>query len=163
MKLLWGTLFSLDRNWVYQQVSFCENSQRWMWRLAESLICFRPVIIPTERKTHRNKIKNIFQNWKNWCMCIRPVASQKTTQDRLKNRDIPRHGLISLPCDTKWDFCVWAEGGPAAAQKHIKGWGLQNRWCQIGCQLQHKWLSIIGAVHVKSALYRQHKQPRKSS
>ena len=62
----------------------------------------------------------------------------------------PRHNLILLPCDTKWDFCVWA-----ATEGHMKRWRLYNRWCQIGCQLQHKWRSISSSPHVKRPLYRR--------
>lgn len=62
----------------------------------------------------------------------------------------PGHNLILLPCDTKWDFCVWA-----ATEGHMKRWGLYNRWCQIGCQLQHKWRSISSVPHGKRPLYRR--------
>lgn len=52
-------------------------------------------------------------------------------------------------------FLCLSRGGPIATEGHIKRWGLYNRWCQIGCQLQHKWpSSIYHQPHVKRPLYR---------
>ena len=43
-------------------------------------------------------------------------------------------------------WCL-SRGGPmAAAEGHIKRWGLYNHWCQTGCQMQHKWLSAAGCT-----------------
>lgn len=55
----------------------------------------------------------------------------------------------------KMGFLCWSRGGPLATEGHIKRWELYNRWCQIGCQLQHKWLSITSPPHVKRPLYRR--------
>lgn len=54
----------------------------------------------------------------------------------------------------KMGFLCLSRGGPMATEGHIKKWGLYNRWCQIGCQLQHKWPSITSEPRVKSPLYR---------
>ncbi len=64
----------------------------------------------------------------------------------------------------KMGFLCLSRGGPMVTEGHIKKWGLYNRWCQIGCQLQHKWPSITSAPHVKRPLYRRldFRQHRKS-
>lgn len=54
----------------------------------------------------------------------------------------------------KMGFLCLSRGGPMATEGHMKRWALYNHWCQIGCQLQHKWLSITSAPHVKRPLYR---------
>lgn len=51
-------------------------------------------------------------------------------------------------------FLHLSRGGPMAAEGHLKRWEPYNRWCQIGCQLQHKWLSITSVQHMKRPLYR---------
>lgn len=63
----------------------------------------------------------------------------------------------------KMGFLCLSRGGPMATEGHLKRWELYNRWCQIGCQLQHKWLSITSVQHMKRPLYRwldfrQHKK-----
>lgn len=54
----------------------------------------------------------------------------------------------------KMGFRCLSRGGPMATEGHMKRWALYNHWCQIGCQLQHKWLSITSAPRVKRPLYR---------
>lgn len=55
----------------------------------------------------------------------------------------------------KMGFLCLSRGGPMATEGNTKRWELYNRWCQIGCQLQHKWLSITSVPHVKRPLYRR--------
>lgn len=121
-----------------------------------------------EKINHSNHFKKTCWKDEQWHICIQPVDSVSSA---LTHADT----LISYdPWDTpkktntytqtqpnfaapwhKMGFLCLSRGGPMATEGHIKRWGLYNRWCQIGCQLQHKWLSITSAPHVKRPLYRR--------